>query len=268
MTDTGQRIARSLAHRRRRLSEAAWWQSPAGRADRRRAARLRGSCRGRRCFVLGNGPSLRATDVSLLRDEVTIASNGIFLLFDEMGYKPTFLTVEDRLVAEDRSSELNGIVGTQKIFPRDLRYCLKSDDWTLYVNFIRDYEDFPQFSDAFHRRVYWGGTVSVLNLQLAYHIGCNPIYLIGFDHSYKVPAGVKDSPVITSKGDDPNHFHPDYFGKGYRWHDPQVERMEAGLRCCRSFMESHGVSVYNATAGGRLEVFERIDYRGLVGGRR
>ena len=25
--------------------------------------------------------------------------------------------------------------------------------------------------------------------------------------------------------DDPNHFHPDYFGKGFRWHDPQVNKM-------------------------------------------
>ena len=31
---------------------------------------------------------------------------------------------------------------------------------------------------------------------------------------------------IVSTSDDPNHFDPEYFGKGYRWHDPMVERME------------------------------------------
>jgi len=209
---------------------------------------------------MGNGPSLRKTDVTLLGTEVTIGSNGIFLMFDEMGYKPTFLTVEDRLVAEDRAETLNAINGTQKIFPRDLSYCLKPDPSTLYVNFSRDYEGFPRVSDEFDRVVYWGGTVSFLNLQLAYHLGCNPIYLIGFDHSYAVPDRDDSSPVITSEGDDPNHFHPDYFGKGYRWHDPEVDRMEAGYRACRGFCDSRGVSVYNATVGGKLEVFDRVDF--------
>ena len=213
---------------------------------------------------MGNGPSLRKTDFTLLRNEVTIASNGIFLLFEEMGYKPTFLTVEDRLVAEDRAYELNRISGTQKIFPKDLDYCLEHDSWTLYVNFVREYKDFPKFSGKFDRIAYWGGTVSVLNLQLAYHLGCNPIYLIGFDHSYTIPTSVSDSPIITSQGDDPNHFHPDYFGKGYRWHDPQIDRMEAGFQACRAFLQADGVSVYNATAGGKLEIFDRISYESIV----
>jgi hypothetical protein len=241
-----------------------WWWTPRGLRNRRRLEQLRGRYRGKRCFVMGNGPSLRQTDVTLLCDEVTIASNGIFLLFEDMGYRPTFLTVEDRLVAEDRAEELNSISGTQKIFARDLWYCLKPDEWTLYVNFVREYEGFPKFSDALDRVTYWGGTVSVLNLQLAYHLGCSPIYLIGFDHTYTVPATVSNSPVITSEGDDPNHFHPDYFGKGYRWHDPQIDRMEAGFRACRAFLEAHGVKVYNATAGGKLEVFDRVDYDSVV----
>ena len=264
LAQSKQRLGRSLSYRCRRAAEEAWWWTPGGLRNKHRLERLRDRYRGKRCFVMGNGPSLRKTDVTLLRNEVTIASNGIFLLFDEMGYKPTFLTVEDRLVAEDRATELSSIGGTQKIFARDLRYCLKPDEWTLYVNFAREYEGFPKFSGMLDRVAYWGGTVSVLNLQLAYHLGCSPIYLIGFDHSYAVPAGVKDSPIITSEGGDPNHFHPDYFGKGYRWHDPQIGRMEAGFRACQSFLESREVEVYNATVGGKLEIFHRVDFESIV----
>ena len=36
--------------------------------------------------------------------------------------------------------------------------------------------------------------------------------------------------------------------------------MEAGYRACRSFLESRGTQIYNATAGGKLEVFDRVDY--------
>ncbi len=262
---TNRRLGQALGYRCQRASEATWWWTLDGLQNRRRLKELRHRYHGKRCFVMGNGPSLRKTDVSLLHSEVTIASNGIFLLFDEMGYKPTFLTVEDRLVAEDRMTELNGITGTQKIFPRDLKYCLRPDAWTLYLNFARQYEGFPKFSEAFDRIAYWGGTVSVLNLQLAYHLGCNPVYLIGFDHSYAVPASAETSPIITSEADDPNHFHPDYFGKGYRWHDPQIDRMENGFRACQLAMAARGVNVYNATAGGKLEIFERVAYENVVG---
>jgi hypothetical protein len=214
---------------------------------------------------MGNGPSLTRTDVRLLKQEVTIASNAIFLLFDYMGYQPTFLTVEDRLVAEDRASELNAIKGTTKLFPRDLAYCLREDECTLYVNFLRDYRVFPSFSTELERVVYFGGTVSFLNLQLAYHLGCNPIYLIGFDHSYAVPSGLT-SDVITSESDDVNHFRRDYFGKGYRWHNPRVDRMEQSYRVARDRLLGLGVQVFNATAGGALEVFPRVDFAELTFG--
>lgn len=215
----------------------------------------------RPCFIMGNGPSLKLCDLSKLKDEITICSNAQYLIWDEMGFTPTFLTVEDKLVAEDRAKELNMIKDTIKIFPFDLRYCLEKDEKTIYINFIRNYNDFPKFSDNFARIVYWGGTVSFLNLQLAYYLGCNPIYLIGFDHKYVVPDKSKiNNFVIKSEANDVNHIHPNYFGPGYRWHDPNVKRMEKSYVVARDFLKQRGVTVYNATFGGNLEVFERINF--------
>lgn len=240
-----------------------WRRSQAGRENQERLSALRGAHAGRRCFVMGNGPSLHKTDIRRLRDEVTIGSNALFLIADRMGYRPTFHTVEDVLVAEDRARELNALRGSVKIFPRDVAYCLKQDEATIYIRFLRDYAGFPKFSERFDEVCYWGGTVSMLNLQLAYFLGCDPIYLIGFDHEYKVPPDLK-SHVIHSDADDVNHVHPDYFGKGYRWHDPMVERMERAYRVARAFLEARGVRIYNATAGGRLEVFERVNFDDVV----
>ena len=258
------RIANSVRHRSRRAREMVWWHSPAGRRTTEQLSALRNSSRGQRCFILGNGPTLQATDIRRLGSEVTIASNAIFLLFGETGFTPTYLTVEDRLVAEDRADELNSLTAPRKVFPRDLAYCLKPDQSTVYINFIREYTGFPKFSPDVSKVAYWGGTVSFLNLQLAHHLGCNPIYLIGFDHNYKLSsADHRDGSVITSHGADPNHFHPDYFGAGYRWHDPEVERMEAAYIEAREFLSEQGTSVFNATAGGSLNVFERVDFEQL-----
>lgn len=256
------RARRAIARAGRTLDQRLW-ELGLGRENQARLRALRGRYAGRRCWVLANGPSLVRTDVRLLKDETTIGSNALFLMFDYMGYKPTFLTVEDQLVAEDRAPELNAVRGTTKIFPRDLSYCLTRDPDTVFVHFVRQYPEFPRFSPRLDRVVYWGGTVSMLNLALAYYLGCNPIYLIGFDHSYKVPANLS-SDVIVSDRDDVNHFHPDYFGKGYRYHDPGVERMEAGYRVAWEYLRGRGISVFNATDGGKLEVFPRMSFTDVI----
>lgn len=238
------------------------------RTNEARLLELKDRHRGRRIFIIGGGPSLRQTDVRRLKDEITIGCNAIFLMFEEMGFLPTYYTVEDVLMAEDRAEEINAMRGTTKIFPRDLRYCLKPDEDTSYINFIRDYSTRPfGFSSDFVRRVFWGGTVTYLNLQLAYYLGCREIYLIGIDHNYHAPSEKDkvDGTVITSRSSDINHFHPDYFGPGYRWHDPKVDRMEMAYRQAKSYFDGHGVAAYNASAETRLEVFPLVRYETLFG---
>ncbi len=233
--------------------------------NERRLAVLRDRYRGRRCFVIGNGPSLERMDLSPLKNEVTIGCNGLFLMFDRMGFIPTFYTCEDGLVAEDRAKELNALAGTTKVWPVDLSYCLEPGADTVYCNFTRRYGGFPKFSDDFARRVYWGGTVTFMNLQLARFIGASEIYLVGIDHNYRGPKNGDSQSgfVITAGTPDTNHFHPDYFGPGYRYHDPNVARMEQAYVEARTFLGSRNIKVFNATAGGKLDVFPRFEFVSL-----
>jgi hypothetical protein len=233
--------------------------------NEKRLRDLKNIYKGRRGFILGNGPSLNKIDLGLLKNQITIGCNGIFLITDQMGFMPTFYTVEDTLVAEDRAKDINRICGTHKIIPYDLRHWLKPDDCTIYVNFKRNYNAFPKFSTCFDAKVYWGGTVTFLNMQLAYYLGLKEIYLIGMDHTYKIPGiDKKKGAVITSQSDDQNHFHPDYFGPGYRYHDPMVERMEKGYLKAKEFFERDDRAIFNATAGGNLEVFPRVPFENVI----
>jgi hypothetical protein len=243
----------------RLIQTSSWHLSPLGRASRRRLRALHNAHQGKRCFVIGNGPSLNHTDLTRLENEVTVGSNGLFYLFDDMGFLPTIYTVEDQLVAEDRAETINAIRGTTKLFPWDLSYCLEADADTTFLWFQRDYRGFPRFSDDLGRSAFWGGTVTFFNLQVAFYLGCREVYLIGIDHSYKVP-DYASGDVIVSREDDLNHFHPEYFGRGFRWHDPKVERMERSYGVARAFFEAHGGQIFNATKGGALELFERVDY--------
>jgi hypothetical protein len=259
--DAKRKIARATDEVRFR----AWAASSEGRSNAGRLVALRGQYEGRRCFVMGNGPSLLKCDLNRLGSEVTIVSNAHYLIWDKLTYVPTFLAVEDRLVAEDRADELRSGNGITKIFPFDLRAWLgPADETTLYLNFPRNYRPFPKFSHDLAKRCYWGGTVSVLNLQLAAYLGCDPIILIGFDHNYVVPSdGIQDN-VIQSEIEDVNHIHPDYFGPGYRWHDPNIPRMETAYRHARRELERSGVRIINATVGGHLEIFERASLDSIL----
>lgn len=252
-------LKQARAQRRDENKFRAWAITAAGRANQERLKALCGRHRGRRGVVMGNGPSLLKVDLNDFALDVTIVSNAHFLVWGDLTYIPTFLTVEDRLVAEDRAEELRQIEGTTKLFPFDLMETIgPAGDDTIYVNFPRRYPGFPRFSHDLAQRAYWGGTVSFLNLQLASYVGCNPIVLTGFDHSYQVPAERLEGDVIQSTAEDVNHIHPDYFGPGYRWHDPNVDRMESAYRRARVELERKGTRVVNATVGGRLEVFERV----------
>lgn len=49
----------------------------------------------KRCFIIGNGASLRVEDIDLIKEEVTIASNRIYNIFSNTSWRPTIYMVED-----------------------------------------------------------------------------------------------------------------------------------------------------------------------------
>lgn len=217
----------------------------------------------RRIFVLGNGPSLKKTDLDLLKDEITIGFNGIFL---HKTFKPTIHIVEDHLVAEDRVNEIVNFDCPVKIFPSYLGYCIPPQENTIFLNHLPR-KSFPvdtDFSDDAANISYTGGTVTYTGLQVAASLGFEEIILIGVDASYKVENVERSTDygtgVLESKSDDVNHFDPSYFGKGYRWHDPNVHTMLQAYRKVRNYAERTGKRVVNATIGGELEVFPRVNY--------
>jgi len=224
----------------------------------------------RRCFLIGNGPSLNLTDLRMLKGEVTFAVNGFFMKANDIDWTPTFYLVEDHLVAEDRAHAIRAFRGPIKLFPAYLGYVFPKDEDTIFYNH-RPRVSYPHgfdFSLEADQITYTGCTVTFSMMQIAAYLGFREIYLIGVDASYDVPTDAKQDAaygvgVLDMKSDDPNHFDPDYFGKGYRWHDPQVSEMIAAYQEAKRALEGTGQTIYNATVGGKLEVFERRSFHSL-----
>lgn len=216
---------------------------------------------------MGGGPSLKSVDPRLLLREDTFGVNAIYLIQDWLGFLPKFYVVEDNLVVEDRGKEIAAMRGPAKFY--DARYNRQIPPDANTRNFrmfglFDGYPAFPRFSHNAAKGIWWGGTVTYMCMQLAWYMEYDPVYLIGMDHNYVKPGTTKASGLVwTSQGEDPNHFHPDYFGRGKRWHDPQIPRMEAGFRKARLEYEKAGRRVFNATHGGKLEIFPRVSFEGL-----
>jgi hypothetical protein len=239
--------------------------------DEKRIKALKNKFKGQRCFILGNGPSLNLCDLSLLDNEKSFAVNSIYYKTEEMGYKPTFYVVEDKHVIKDNLKEINAYSAPYMFFPSIVKSQLDKGenryfanlDYSFYVSTSKNFEN-SQFSFDCEKKIYCGQSVTMLNLQLAYYLGFTEVYLIGMDFSYAVPASViKNGNVWESTEDDVNHFHPNYFGKGKKWHDPKLHNVLKSYELCKEIFEKDGRKIYNATVGGKLELFERVDYNSL-----
>jgi len=231
-------------------------------------AKLRDCGKGQRCFIMGNGPSLKKIDPAPLAREVTFGTNAIYLAKDWLGFLPTYHVTEDQLVVEDRGSEISQLQGPLKFYDRRWLGRIPPNGRVINPRVFYDYAEysgFPLFSRDAAKCLWVGGTVSYLCIQLAYYMGYDPVYLIGFDHHYVKPEHVSTNGAVwTSHGDDPNHIHPSYFGAGRRWHDPRVDRMEMAYSRAKEIFAVDGRHIFNATMGGALEVFDRVDFAELM----
>ena len=236
---------------------------------------MRNSRRGETVVLIGNGPSLNETDLELLAGVDTFGVNSIFLADDRFVEPLTYFVVEDTAVFNDNEPEIKRYEATHKLFPTLYQPRFTDDEITENTHFFRMNMGFygrhhkhagptrtvchPRFSMDASQRVYCGQSVTIINLQLAHWFGYQRVVLIGMDFSYTIPDDAdRTGNLIVSNSDDPNHFHPGYFGAGKTWKDPKLDRVLVNYRLANEAYQASGREIINSTVGGRLEVFRRL----------
>ncbi len=226
-----------------------------------RLAQWKDKCQGQRAFIIGNGPSLNQTDLSKLRNEFTFGLNRIYLMFPKLGFSTScFLSVND-LVVEQSLSDIMALDIPKFLSWRARRFFDPSSALSSLPTFLYTTYEGPKFARDSRGRLWEGATVTNVALQLAYHMGFKQVILIGVDHNYASKG--KANQTIVSEGDDPNHFSAGYFGKGFRWQLPDLDTSEVGYHMAREAYERDGRQVLDATIGGKLTVFPKVDYDSL-----
>jgi hypothetical protein len=230
---------------------------PLRRASITRLAEYHDRHRGQRCFIIGNGPSLKDTGLSKLRGEYTFGMNRIYLLFPELGFPTTYFVSVNSLVIEQSAAEIRALPIPKFLSWRSHPLIEPTPD----MMFLHTTYTGPKFAQDARGRLWEGATVTYVALQLAFYMGFQTVVLIGVDHNFTTTG--KPNTTVVSQGDDPNHFHASYFGKGYRWQLPDLETSEIAYQMARRAYEADGRQVHDATVGGKLTVFPRVDYNDL-----
>src|SRR5690606_882829 len=222
---------------------------PWRRESIKRLAQLKDIHKGKRAFIIGNGPSLKQTDLTKLKNEITFGMNRIYIAFPEMGYETTYFVSINNLVIEQFHQDILNLSmpkflawRSHKYFSQDLP--LEKTPTFLYTSYTG-----PKISGDVSGRVWEGATVTTVALQLAYHMGFSQVILIGVDHNFTSKG--EANKTVTSQGDDPNHFMPNYFGKGTKWQLPDLDTSEVGYVMARDFFQKTNRDILDATVGAR-----------------
>ena len=213
---------------------------------------------GERCFIIGNGPSLTIDDLSRLRSETTFAANKIYLAFAETDWRPSYYVVEDDHMIRQHHNAIRELRGFVKFVSDDWGSCFRGDqDVAMYPRTLLDLNRFPRFSGNASRHVFCGYMVTYISLQLAYFMGFRQVYLLGVDFDYTLSHNGADT-IVHNPQHPSDHFTSQYFQPGEKRYAPQLNRATRAMLCARNFYDANEGKIWNATRGGKLDVFDRI----------
>ena len=226
--------------------------------------------KGKAGFVIVNGPSLAQQDLSILKNSITYCVSGFWKHHVIDQWQPTYYSLLDKSFFEESES--------QNLFYKSLNHRIQKS--TFFLPLYRGYDAVRQQSLLPADQCYYVAAVgsgkviadlanivqsfagvSAFALAQAIYMGCNPIYLLGFDHDYLANRGVD------------RHFYSGGTMVGHKWTNlPIGDRVPYDVEMKNNFdlwqnyrnlkveAEKKGILILNATTGGYLDVFDRIDY--------
>src|SRR5713226_6826208 len=235
--------------------------------------RFRNKHRGQRCFILCNGPSVLKQNLLPLRNEIVMTVSNGYLHKDFERLKPVYhfvpsvtygmMTEQDFVrwfeEMDSKQGEAELFLGSSEhqlfkkhsLFSRrSVNYlCMATPFWPRGAGIIDICGLVPTI-----------GSVPIMCLMVALYMGFREIYLLGTDHDSLITREYKysfDPTVLRGKDfsvDDKGNVRVPFYVelKAYLllWNH---------YRHIKKIAQSNGVKIYNATAGGMLDEFPRVE---------
>jgi hypothetical protein len=230
-----------------------WDLNPQSWIARNRLNKLKNRNDGLKAVILCNGPSLLKSDLSLLNKIYTFGLNKINLLFDSSAFRPSCIVSANKYVINQNRDFYNSTDIQLFLDSYALKIGVKARKNVIFFHSV----NIDRFARDCSLSVFQGYTVTFVALQLAFHMGFKEVALIGCDHEFKKkgPANM----VVNANENDVDHFHKQYFSQGQEWQLPDMERSELYYNYANNVYCTFNKKIINATVGGKLEIFERVD---------
>lgn len=221
--------------------------------EAKRIRSLKGIYNGKRCFLIGNGPSLRVEDLELLKNEITFGANRIYRIFDDTTWRPDYYVAFEPEYVTQNIEYLKTVPVNRARFLNNRAYTENTEN-TYWINctskFCIEKETTESifFSEDISKSIGDGYSVTFTMLQIAIYMGFSEIYLVGMDHN-------KGNRKTT-------HYYKDA-PKDYRtptfWNG-----IEYAYTLAKEHADEKGILIANLTRGGQLEVFPRMEFDKVV----
>ncbi|MEA4971555.1 MAG: 6-hydroxymethylpterin diphosphokinase MptE-like protein [Candidatus Metalachnospira sp.] len=212
--------------------------------------------KGKRCFILCTGPSLNINDLEMLEHEYTFGMNSICLVFDKTKWRPTFFGIQDDLVYKKVAKTLHKENKTKVLYGSTVKLLYKKKkNWIgfpLNINYhlyerLWEKRFFAKFSHNAYFEVYDGYSITYSLIQIAIYMGFKEIYLLGADCSF---LGTKQHFI------EHGHYDNDI--------GSAAERNITSYAEAKNYADQHNIKIFNATRGGKLEIFPRVSLEQIL----
>ena len=253
---------------------------------------LKGRHIGKRCFIVGNGPSLKKMDLSRLRDEITITVNNI--MNNQEIYNAVYADYHvfiDPMYSSLESSKPQGADTIELLksinYPDKQPACLvsyeglssyKKNGLVNHLNLYYLYQHRNMLNRYSHsidltKNIPSSQNVTQAAIFSAIYMGFKEIYLIGCDMTsvFLTFETNEDGERAISKS-----FHAYQYNineektmlKNANKHDNEYMLYDYAktftiFKRIRKYAEKNDIKIFNATIGGGLDVFERVKYSSL-----
>ena len=204
-----------------------------------------------RIFLVGTGESLNQTPLDLLKNEVTFSLNAIDRIYDRTDWRCTYYLCIDVNPRDPHWPDaVRANAGAKKLFLHESMRSMKFPGNVEYLTDCKNHKGYA--ADNHQKRAGSWHLPDVCNafgsmytmLQLAALMKPEVIYLVGCD-------------LFGGQ----NHFDPEYGDFA-----PDGERNLDAIWLHSVSKMSSPVPIFNATVGGGLEVYPRVDIHQLLKG--
>lgn len=222
--------------------------------------------RGERCFIIGNGSSLRVEDLEKLKNEFTFASNRIYQIFEKTSWRPDVYMVVDGDFIKNNLEDACRVPCKIRMLLYDevTRDLETANDQPIHIWLgskkfkIKQAPFWSEQTAEIPKDISLGfsegRTVTYNAIQFAIYMGFKEIYMLGVDYNYKR--------VLDGDG----HYQilegvTDYFSKQtYTTSRLMIVPVLYAYTAARKYCDTHNIIIRNATRGGKLETFERVEF--------